>query len=62
MLEMTRTASELHTKIGKLQTGRMLEAKRIKTERLFAPKKDLSTVNYTAGKHIKAMLTNYTRS
>ena len=53
MLEMTRTASELHTKMGKLKTRRMEEAKRIKTERLFAPKKDLSTMKDTTGNILK---------
>ncbi|KAF3437945.1 hypothetical protein FNV43_RR20701 [Rhamnella rubrinervis] len=47
--EMTRTALELHTKMGKLKTRRMEEGKRIKTERIFAPKKDLSLINDTTG-------------
>lgn len=46
---MTRTASELHTKMGKLKIRWMEEAKHNKTERLFAPKKDLSMLDYGKG-------------
>lgn len=49
MLEMTRMASELHTKMGKLKTRWMEEAKHNKTERLFAPKTDLSMLDYSKG-------------
>lgn len=46
---MTRTALELRTKMGKLNTRRLEETKHTKTEKLFAPKKDLSGMDYSKG-------------
>ncbi|KAH7528841.1 hypothetical protein FEM48_Zijuj05G0120600 [Ziziphus jujuba var. spinosa] len=47
--EMTRTASELRTKLGKFKTRRLEETKHTNTEKLSAPKKDLSMMDYSRG-------------